>query len=53
MEDVVTMGGAQSDMFTSDIGVLIRDPISPTVWDLFFVDFKLHPDADDVLLLNM
>lgn len=53
MEYVVTMGGAQSDMFTSDIGVLIGDPISPTFWDLFFADFKLHPDADDVLLLNI
>ncbi|KAJ7038895.1 hypothetical protein C8F04DRAFT_884841, partial [Mycena alexandri] len=25
----------------------------PTFWDLFFADFKLHPDPDDVLLLNV
>ncbi|KAJ7022997.1 hypothetical protein C8F04DRAFT_932021, partial [Mycena alexandri] len=25
----------------------------PTFWDLFFADFKLHPDPDDALLLNI
>jgi hypothetical protein len=53
MEYVVTMDGAHSDVFYSDIGVLIGDPISPTFWDLFFADFKLHPDRDDVLLVNI
>ncbi|KAJ7714024.1 hypothetical protein DFH07DRAFT_934684 [Mycena maculata] len=47
------MKGAQSDVFHSDIGVLIGDPVSSTFWDLFFADFKLHPDPDDVLLLNV
>jgi hypothetical protein len=53
MEYVVTMGGAHSEVFYSDIGVLIGDPASPTLWDLFFADFKLHPDPDDVLLCGV
>jgi hypothetical protein len=30
MEYVVPMGGAHSEVFISDIGVLIGDPASPT-----------------------
>jgi hypothetical protein len=48
MEYAVGMGGAHSDVFHSNIGVLIGDPVSSTFWDLFFADFKLHPDPDDV-----
>jgi hypothetical protein len=53
MEYVVALNGAQPDVFYSDIGVLIGDPISPAFWDLFFADFKLHPDPDDVMLITI
>ncbi|KAJ7168282.1 hypothetical protein C8R43DRAFT_877166 [Mycena crocata] len=46
------MNGLHSEAFHSDIGVLIGDPVSSTFWDLFFADFKLHPDPDDVMLLQ-
>jgi hypothetical protein len=53
MEYAVAMGGAHSNVFHSNIGVLIGDPVSSTFWDLFFADFKLHPDPDDILLFNI
>ncbi|KAJ7440678.1 hypothetical protein FB451DRAFT_1415048 [Mycena latifolia] len=53
MDYVVAMKGARSEPFRSNIGVLIGDPASLTFWDLFFADFKLHPDPDDALLLNI
>jgi hypothetical protein len=53
MEYVVTLEGQYSEPFKSNIGVLIGDPMSPTLWDLFFADFKLHPDSADVLLFGV
>jgi hypothetical protein len=53
MEYVVTQGGQYSEPFTSNVGVLIGDPMSLTLWDIFFADFNLHPDDADVLLCGV
>jgi hypothetical protein len=53
MEYVVAMDGAHSDVFHSNIGVLIGDPVASTFRGFFFADLKLHPDRDDVLLFNI
>lgn len=51
MQYFVRSGGFFSDMFTSDIGVLIGDPISPDFWNLLFADINIPAHPDDVLLL--
>lgn len=50
MSYAVTHGGNLSNAFRSRIGVLIGDPASPTLWNLFLADFKLFPDDGDLAL---
>lgn len=50
MTYIIRSGGMYSDPFNSDIGVLIGDPASPIMWNLFFADFLLPPHADDIRL---
>lgn len=41
---IVRVAGEFPDAFTSDIGVLIGDPASPIMWNIFFADLIL-PDT--------
>ena len=50
MNYVVELGDAVSDTFQSDVGVLIGDPASPTLWNLFMSDFRLPRHQDDASL---
>jgi hypothetical protein len=50
MAYVVSAGGTDSDLFKSLMGVLIGDPCSPTLWNIFLSDFSLPPDPDDLVL---
>ncbi|VDB97613.1 unnamed protein product [Peniophora sp. CBMAI 1063] len=50
MRYVVQLEDEFSDAFASDIGVLIGDPSSPTLWNLFISDFKPPAHPDDPIL---
>lgn len=50
MTYVVRLGGETSDAFKALIGILIGDPASPTLWNLYMSDFQLPSDIDDVFL---
>lgn len=50
MEYVVRIGDKSSEPFKALIGILIGDPASPTLWNLFMSDFDLPVDIDDVYL---
>lgn len=50
MTYVVRMHDEFSEWFSSNIGVLIGDPASPIMWDLFFADFALPARPDDIKL---
>ncbi|EJD47164.1 hypothetical protein AURDEDRAFT_62392 [Auricularia subglabra TFB-10046 SS5] len=50
MTYIARADGVFSDAFTSDIGVLIGDPASPMMWNLFFADFRLPTRTDDIRL---
>ena len=47
---VVRCGGRISTAFQSFIGILIGDPASPHLWNLFMADFALKDDPDDITL---
>ncbi|KZV87551.1 hypothetical protein EXIGLDRAFT_597847, partial [Exidia glandulosa HHB12029] len=47
----VRVEGEYSDLFTSDMGVLIGDPASPIMWLLYFADVAI-PATDDDIILN-
>ncbi|KZV88986.1 hypothetical protein EXIGLDRAFT_587321, partial [Exidia glandulosa HHB12029] len=53
MSYVVRGKGGYAAPFSSNIGVLIGDPASPIMWNLFFADFCLPPRADDIRLAGM
>ncbi|VDC05399.1 unnamed protein product [Peniophora sp. CBMAI 1063] len=69
MRYIVRSNGETSDDFESAVGVLIGDPSSPTLWNLYLADFDppAHPDnpmlgttrvndlvhADDGVLLSL
>jgi hypothetical protein len=46
----VRLNGELSDWFQSLIGVLIGDPMSSTLWDLYISDFRPHRHPDDFTL---
>ncbi|KZV97664.1 hypothetical protein EXIGLDRAFT_607803 [Exidia glandulosa HHB12029] len=46
----VRLEGQYSDLFTSDMGVLIGDPASPIMWLLYFADVSIPESVDDILL---
>ena len=50
MQYVVRHGGVYSEQFRSLAGILIGDPASPILWNLFFADFLPPPHVDDVFL---
>lgn len=52
MEYMVIMGDMVSETFKSTVGVLIGDPASPTLWNLFLADFALSAHPDDVSLVT-
>lgn len=47
---VVRSGDETSEPFKALVGILIGDPASPTLWNLFMSDLVLPPDIDDVML---
>ncbi|SJL01089.1 uncharacterized protein ARMOST_04405 [Armillaria ostoyae] len=49
MEYVVKVGKSCSDTFTSSIGVLAGDSLSPTLWNIYFSDFTVPEHPDDVV----
>lgn len=50
MHYTVRLGGQYSAMFTSLLGVLIGDTVSPILWILYMADLSLPRHHDDVLL---
>lgn len=50
MQYIVRYNGAYSAYFQALAGILISDPVSPILWNLFFADFKCTPHPDDVHL---
>jgi ribonuclease HI len=50
MAYVVRLGSSLSESFKALIGILIGDPASPTLWNLFLADLVLPPDPEDVIL---
>ncbi|PBK70984.1 hypothetical protein ARMSODRAFT_864056, partial [Armillaria solidipes] len=49
MEYVVKVGDSCSDIFTSALGVLAGDSLSPTLWNIYFSDFVIPDHPDDVV----
>ncbi|PBK98450.1 hypothetical protein ARMGADRAFT_920169 [Armillaria gallica] len=49
MEYVVKVGKSCSDTFTSSVGVLAGDSLSPTLWNIYFSDFTVPDHPDDVV----
>ncbi len=50
MQYVVRYAGELSQSFRSFAGILIGDPASPILWNLFFADFDPPPHPDDVYI---
>ena len=50
MRYVVRFAGAFSTSFRALAGILIGDPASPILWNLFFADFSPPGHPDDVIL---
>ena len=50
MRYVVRADGSFSEAFRALAGILIGDPASPILWDLFFADFMPPAHPDDVVL---
>jgi hypothetical protein len=46
----VRLGEEISEPFKALIGILIGDPASPTLWNLYMSDFVMSMDPDDVIL---
>jgi hypothetical protein len=46
----VRLGEEISEPFKALIGILIGDPASPTLWNLYMSDFVMSMDLDDVIL---
>lgn len=46
----VSHDGNESNPFLSALGLLTGDTASPSLWNLFFSDFVLHPHEDDVII---
>ena len=42
-----------SNLFKDTIGILIGDVGLPILWNLFLVDFVLHPDRDEVIMARL
>nr|GAT53353.1 predicted protein [Mycena chlorophos] len=53
MSIVVAHGGRVSEEWKSLCGVLMGDPPSPMLWNLFLLTFKPEADPDDVSLAGM
>lgn len=53
MDYTVKLGDRTSDFFKALAGVLIGDPASPTLWNIYLADFRLLADADDPYLLGL
>ncbi|KAF5334107.1 hypothetical protein D9758_016080 [Tetrapyrgos nigripes] len=51
MKYQVCHGGTVSHKFTSAMGILAGDTVSPLLWLLYFSDFKI-PESDDDVVLN-
>lgn len=52
MQYAVRANGELSEQFHALCGVLMGDPCSPTLWNLFLADFTLPGDVDDAHLLT-
>ncbi|VDC04317.1 unnamed protein product [Peniophora sp. CBMAI 1063] len=50
MSYVVRTSEGSSEAFEADVGVLIGDSASPTLWNLFLADLNLLPRSDDPVL---
>ncbi|VDB94243.1 unnamed protein product [Peniophora sp. CBMAI 1063] len=50
MSYIVRTSENSSEAFEADVGVLIGDSVSPTLWNLFLVDLNLLPRNDDPVL---
>nr|GAT46238.1 predicted protein [Mycena chlorophos] len=48
----VAAGGAVSEEWRSLCGVLMGDPVSPTLWNIFLSSFTLAEDPDDISLMG-
>ncbi|THU82825.1 hypothetical protein K435DRAFT_871922 [Dendrothele bispora CBS 962.96] len=51
MTYVVSLDGIISDTFLAGTGVLIGDPLSPTLWNIIMADFTLPDNPKDALLI--
>ncbi|KAF5338306.1 hypothetical protein D9758_015745 [Tetrapyrgos nigripes] len=51
MTYVVSLNGIISDTFQAGMGVLIGDPLSPTLWNILMADFTLPEDPNDAVLI--
>ncbi|KAF5324961.1 hypothetical protein D9758_017744 [Tetrapyrgos nigripes] len=47
----VSLDGFISDTFQAGVGVLIGDPLSPTLWNILMAGFTLSEDPNDALLI--
>ncbi|THG92752.1 hypothetical protein EW026_g8259 [Hermanssonia centrifuga] len=50
MTYVVSFGGEFAKSFSAFAGILIGDPASPILWNLYLADFSLPVDASDITL---
>ncbi|THU98325.1 hypothetical protein K435DRAFT_856763 [Dendrothele bispora CBS 962.96] len=51
MTYVVSLDGIISNTFLAGMGVLIGDPLSPTLWNIIMADFTLPDNPKDALLI--
>ncbi|SJL08349.1 uncharacterized protein ARMOST_11712 [Armillaria ostoyae] len=49
MEYIIKVGKSCSDTFTSSIGVLAGDSLSPMLWNIYFSNFTVSDHLDDVV----
>lgn len=53
MRYVVRFGGTYTESFKATAGILIGDPASPVLWNLYLADFWVNVQADDVTLAGV
>ncbi|TFY50289.1 hypothetical protein EVJ58_g11109, partial [Rhodofomes roseus] len=53
LEYVVRSGGDVSERFRALAGILIGDPASPILWNLFLADLVIRTSPDDVVLAGV
>ncbi|TFY52607.1 hypothetical protein EVJ58_g9917 [Rhodofomes roseus] len=47
---VVKYASSKSELFKALAGILIGDPASPILWNLYLADLVIRPHSDDILL---